>query len=195
MQQTWEVVMIRALSISVLLFLSPVSSLADSLEAVNGHYTIQRSSVIGFRVGQVGGGGLAGSFAEFAGDFNLNAQNLAKSSVSFTLKPASVDAKQTRISDFLRSSAVFDIEHYPVLAFRSTKITQTGPLNARIDGVLTARGKSHGETFFASMVGHDDKTVTFHVIGKVLRSPYGMDVGTPIYSNVVDFDMNLLGAK
>jgi polyisoprenoid-binding protein YceI len=45
------------------------------------------------------------------------------------------------------------------------------------------------------MVGHDEKTVTFHVTGKVLRSPYGMDVGTPIYSNVVDFDMNLLGAK
>jgi hypothetical protein len=25
----------------------------------------------------------------------------------------------------------------------------------------------------------------------VLRSPYGMDVGTPIYSNVVQFDMRL----
>jgi polyisoprenoid-binding protein YceI len=25
----------------------------------------------------------------------------------------------------------------------------------------------------------------------VLRSPYGMDVGTPIYSNVVRFDMEL----
>lgn len=165
--------MIRALSISMLFLLSSASAFADSLEAVNGHYTIQRSSIISFRVGQVGGGGLAGSFAEFAGDFNLNAQNLAKSSVSFTLKPASVDARQTRISDFLKSSAVFDIEHYPVLVFRSTKITQTGPLNARIDGVLTARGKTHGETFFVSMVGHGEKTVTFHVTGEVLRSPYG----------------------
>ncbi|TIQ53780.1 MAG: polyisoprenoid-binding protein, partial [Mesorhizobium sp.] len=28
-----------------------------------------------------------------------------------------------------------------------------------------------------------------------LRSRYGMDVGTPIYSNVVDFDMTLTGRR
>jgi polyisoprenoid-binding protein YceI len=37
--------------------------------------------------------------------------------------------------------------------------------------------------------------VAFHVTGKVLRSRYGMDVGTPIYSNVVDFDMTLVGRR
>jgi hypothetical protein len=29
----------------------------------------------------------------------------------------------------------------------------------------------------------------------VLRAPYGMDVGTPIYSNVVQFDMELKGKR
>ena len=33
------------------------------------------------------------------------------------------------------------------------------------------------------------------VTGKVLRSRYGMDVGTPLYSNVVDFDMTLTGKR
>ncbi|NKC50363.1 hypothetical protein HED63_04355 [Ochrobactrum cytisi] len=117
------------------------------------------------------------------------------SSVSFRLRPASVDARQPRITDFLKSSAVFDVRNYPVLTFKSTRITQTGPRTARIDGMLTARGKTHGETFFAALVGNDARTVTFHVTGDVLRSPYGMDIGTPIYSNVVKFEMNLRGAK
>ena len=34
-------------------------------------------------------------------------------------------------------------------------------------------------------------SISFHVTGKVFRSPYGMDAGTPIYSNVVQFDMML----
>ncbi|RWB26073.1 MAG: polyisoprenoid-binding protein, partial [Mesorhizobium sp.] len=38
-------------------------------------------------------------------------------------------------------------------------------------------------------------TIRFHVTGQVLRSRYGMDVGTPIYSNVVDFDMTLTGRR
>ena len=33
------------------------------------------------------------------------------------------------------------------------------------------------------------------ITGKVLRSRYGMDVGTPIYSNVVDFDMDFSAAR
>ncbi|MFA6157909.1 MAG: polyisoprenoid-binding protein, partial [Mesorhizobium sp.] len=38
-------------------------------------------------------------------------------------------------------------------------------------------------------------TIKFHVTGRVLRSRYGMDVGTPIYSNIVDFDMTLTGKR
>ncbi|MCH4542305.1 polyisoprenoid-binding protein [Ochrobactrum sp. POC9] len=187
--------MFRPLAIIMVLAAMPVSSHADTFGVASGHYTIQQSSHIAFTVSQVGGGGLGGSFGEFTGNLELDAQNLSRSSVSFRLRPASVDAKQSRITDFLKSSAVFDVQDYPVLTFESTRITQTGPRTARIDGMLTARGKTHGETFFAALVSNDARTVTFHVTGDVLRSPYGMDVGTPIYSNVVKFEMNLRGAK
>ncbi|WP_435655477.1 YceI family protein [Brucella pituitosa] len=187
--------MFRPFAIAMVIAAMPGSSHADTFVVASGHYTIQQSSQIAFTVSQVGGGGLGGSFGEFTGNLELDAQNLSRSSVSLRLRPASVDARQSRITDFLKSSAVFDVRNYPVLTFESTRITQTGPRTARIDGMLTARGKTHGETFFAALVGNDAKTVTFHVTGDVLRSPYGMDVGTPIYSNVVKFEMNLRGAK
>ena len=31
--------------------------------------------------------------------------------------------------------------------------------------------------------------------GDIFRSPYGMDAGTPIYSNVVRFDMDIRGKR
>lgn len=187
--------MVRPFAVIMVLAAMPISSHADTFGIASGHYTIQQSSLIAFTVNQVGGGGLRGSFGEFTGNLELDAQDLSRSSVSFRLRPASVDARHPRITDFLKSSAVFDVRNYPVLTFKSTRITQTGPRTARVDGMLTARGKTHGETFFAALVGNDARTVTFHVRGDVLRSPYGMDIGTPIYSNVVKFEMNLRGAK
>ncbi len=174
---------------------SPELASAEVLAVSAGHYSIQPNSQIAFSVGQVAGSGIDGSFSQFSGSFDLDPKNLSKSAVSFTLKPASVEASQRRVTDFLRSSAVFDVADYPAITFRSTRVTQTGPTTARIDGVLTARGKTRSETFVASLADHDARNVAFKVTGNILRSPYGMDVGTPIYSNVVRFDMMLRAHK
>jgi polyisoprenoid-binding protein YceI len=37
--------------------------------------------------------------------------------------------------------------------------------------------------------------IGFTVSGRILRSHYAMDVGTPIYSNVVEFDMLVEGQR
>lgn len=175
--------------------LAPAFASGEGLASVSGHYAIQPSSHVAFSVDQVGSGGIAGTFGQFSGNFDLNSQNIAKSSVSFTLKPGSVSTQQQRITDFLQSSAVFDVKNYPTITFHSTRVSQTGPTTATIEGDLSAHGKTHKETFTASLDGHDGSLITFHVAGGVLRSLYGMDVGTPIYSNVVKFDMNLQGKK
>ena len=74
-------------------------------------------------------------------------------------------------------------------------MTRTGDTTALVTGRLTARGKTFAEKFSAELDGLKSGTIKFHVTGKVLRSRYGMDVGTPLYSNVVDFDMTLTGRK
>ncbi len=184
-----------AFLIALAVMASPFPVLAETLTVSAGHYSIEPTSNIAFTVDQVAGSGIKGSFSQFSGSFDLDPKNLSRSAVSFTLKPASVQASQRRVTDFLRSSAVFDVAEYPTITFRSTRVTQTGPNTARIDGVLTARGKTRSETFLASLADHDARSVAFKVTGDVLRSPYGMDVGTPIYSNVVRFDMMLRAHK
>ncbi|WP_348225790.1 YceI family protein [Phyllobacterium sp. YR531] len=164
---------------------------ADTLSEVAGRYDIQPSSHIGFTVAQVGGGGITGDFKKFSGVFALNKSDIAHSMIDFTLYPESVVTGQARIENFLRSDAVFDTENFPTIKFKSTQITQTSPDTAVISGLLTARGKSSPATFQATLSGHGKNTITFHVDGKIMRSRYGMDVGTPIYSNVVQFDMTI----
>lgn len=184
-------------SLAAALFILSTTALAraDTLSTLRGTYAIAPSSQIAFSVEQVGGGGISGVFSRFSGTFDLHPDEVARSSVDFTLEPGSVVTGQPRVENFLRSSAVFDADAFPVITFRSTSVRQEGLDSALIEGVLTARGVTRRETFRATLVEGQGRTVAFHVMGDVYRSPYGMDVGTPIYSNVVRFDMMIKGER
>jgi len=181
--------------IPLLLAIAPALANADTLADVAGRYKIDASSRIGFVVEQIGGGGISGDFKKFSGVFSLNNGDISRSSIEFTLFPESVNTGQSRIESFLRSDAVFDAQNFPTVTFKSTHIIQTSPNTATIDGILTARGKSSPASFQASLATHDRNAIVFHVEGKVMRSRYGMDVGTPIYSNVVQFNMIIHGQR
>jgi cytochrome b561/polyisoprenoid-binding protein YceI len=172
----------------------PAAARADALAEAAGRYRITPSSSIAFTVRQVGGGGINAAFGKFGGTFRLS-EDIGRSSVEITILPESVSTREKRVENFLRSDAVFDVANYPEITFRSTRVTRTGANSARIEGVLTARGKSLRQHFDASLVERSRRSIVFRVRGKVFRSPYGMDVGTPIYSNVVDFHMVLKGSR
>lgn len=181
--------------IPLLFAIAPALANADTLADVAGRYKIDASSRIGFVVAQIGGGGISGDFKKFSGVFSLNNGDIGRSSIEFTLFPESVNTGQSRIENFLRSDAVFDSQNFPTVTFKSTHIAQTGPNTATVDGILTARGKSSPASFQASLATHDRNAIVFHVEGKIMRSRYGMDVGTPIYSNVVQFNMMIHGQR
>lgn len=183
------------LAIGLLTLSAAVPAHADNLSALHGRYAIDPSSRIAFSVAQIGGGGIDGVFSRFSGTFDLDPDTIARSSVTFSLQPESVSTGEARMEKFLRSSAVFDVASYPVITFRSTTIRQQGSDSAVIQGVLTARGIAHPETFEAKLVKRQGRTIAFHVVGDVTRSPYGMQVGVPIYSNTVRFDMMLDGRR
>ena len=189
--------MIRLLSrfAPMVVLAAAVPALAVQLPSASGHYRIDPASHIGFHVGQVGGGGLSGAIPAVSGTFDIDRHDLSRSSVEVTLRPASVATGQARIDAFLRSNAVFDAEDHPQITFRSTRVVATGPKSATIEGVLTARGVSRREIFQATLTDEGSDRMGFHVTGDIFRSPYGMDVGTPIYSNIVTFDMQLQGVR
>jgi polyisoprenoid-binding protein YceI len=169
---------------------------AISLSDAAGRYTLSpdRSS-LAFSIGGVGGAGISGKFGRFTGLIDIDPSDVGGSSVTITIMPASVKTGQERIDSFLKSNAVFDVADNPAIRFRSTAVRRTGEKTATITGLLTARGHTGPATFYARLSSLSGNSISFHVSGKVFRSPYGMDVGTPIYSNVVNFDMQLVGRR
>lgn len=169
---------------------------AVSLSEVAGRYVInQNGSSIQFSIANAGGGSLKGDFSRFSGTIRLDSNDVGRSAVTITIFPESVATGESRVDDFLRSDAVFDVANEKEITFRSTSVQRMGDDTALIAGRLTARGKTFPEKFSVELAGLKSGNLQFHVTGKVLRSRYGMDVGTPIYSNVVVFDMMLTGRR
>jgi polyisoprenoid-binding protein YceI len=169
---------------------------AVTLSDAAGRYAIgPAGSSLRFSIGGVGGSGLKGQFARFSGILQIDGGDIARSKVEITIYPDSVGTGQNRVDAFLRSDAVFDTENEKQIVFRSTSVRRTGDTTAEITGRLTARGKTSSEKFSVTLRAMRGRTLSFRVTGKVLRSRYGMDVGTPIYSNVVDFDMDFSATR
>jgi polyisoprenoid-binding protein YceI len=179
----------------IVLFTLP--ALADALlSQASGRYRIDvAESRIGFSVAQVGGGGISGTFGDFAGRFEINGRDISRSKVEISIAPASVATGVPRVENFLRGKAVLDAVRNPDVTFRSSKVTRTGPQSAVIEGLLSARGREKPALFNVELVERAGGRIVFRVTGEVRRTPYDMQVGYPIYSNIVKFDMTLTGRR
>lgn len=183
----------RVIGMSLLLALPAA---AVSLGDAAGRYRINASgSTIAFAIPKAGGGALSGTFGRFRGDIQISGQNIANSRVDITIFPDSVRTGESRTEAFLKSDAVFDTANEKEIRFRSTSVKRTGDNTAVVSGPLTARGRTGTESFNVELKSLSGRAVSFRVTGRVLRSRYGMDVGTPIYSNIVDFDMTLAAGR
>ena len=181
-------------AVALLLLLSPVLAHADPFSDAAGRYRVLPSSRIHFSVAQMGGAAIVGEFRRFSGIFVL-ARAIAGSSVTVTLDPASVSAADPRIENFIRSEAVFDAARFPAVSFRSSSVTRTGDNTASIEGRLTAKGRTRPARFTVTFAGKTGRSLKFRVDGKLSRALFGMDVGTPVYSNMVVLDMELVGQR
>jgi polyisoprenoid-binding protein YceI len=79
-----------------------------------------------------------GRFGSYAGTIHVG-EIPEDSSVEVTIEAASIDTNNAMRDDHLRSPDFLDVERYPTLAFRSTKVERTGDTLLRVSGDLTIR--------------------------------------------------------
>lgn len=82
-------------------------------------------SVAGFRIRHMMSA-VTGKFEDFSGTATLDRANPANSSVEFTIKTASINTNVADRDKHLRSAEFFEVEKYPTITFKSSKITPTG---------------------------------------------------------------------
>ena len=185
----------KTLLLGALLVLLPAGDSADAFSEVAGSYRVLPSSRIHFSVARIGGAPVEGEFKRFKGNFRMDGKDVSRSKVEFSLEPGSVSAVDPRVEEFIKSEPVFDVARYPVVSFVSTSVKRVGENKATIEGRLTAKGVNRTTRFAVSYEGQSAAGLKFHVTGKLSRALFNMDVGTPVYSNMVVLDMTLLGRK
>jgi polyisoprenoid-binding protein YceI len=93
-----------------------------------------------------------GRFAEFAGTITI-ADDPLESSVQVEIQTASVDTRDDTRDGHLRSGDFFDAEAFPVITYRSTKVTPGAGGTWAVDGELTVRDVTRAVPLTVSFEG------------------------------------------
>ena len=96
-------------------------------------------SNVGFGVRHMGLAIVLGEFTDYTATISYDPNYITKSSVQFTAKVASLDTGVKQRDDHLRSADFFDVEKYPDMTFRSTRIERTSDKTFIAYGDLTIK--------------------------------------------------------
>jgi polyisoprenoid-binding protein YceI len=80
-----------------------------------------------------------GSFPKVSGVLTLHETDLTHSSVEASIDVASIETRDAQRDGHLKSADFFDVEKYPTMTFKSTKVTATSAGEGTVEGNLTIR--------------------------------------------------------
>jgi polyisoprenoid-binding protein YceI len=120
-----------------------------------------------------------GTFTTWKGTILADPANLAAGSVEVTIDVASINTKNDRRDNDLRSSNFFAVDSFPTITFKSTKVEAEGNAVA-VTGDLTMRGVTRSVVLtgeYAGTFGPPEprrQRMGFSVSTKIDRLDYGM---------------------
>lgn len=91
-----------------------------------------------------------GEFTKMKGSVVWDGKTLSGAQVDVVIDAASIDTREPKRDDHLRSADFFDVAKHPTLTFRSTKIEPVAPGKLRMTGELTMRGTTRPVVFDVS---------------------------------------------
>ncbi len=106
----------------------------------SGTYNFDKAhSFIAFKAKHMGLVEVPGFFRDFTGVVNYDAKDVSKSTVEFTAKATSIDTGVPGRDKHLRTADFFEVDKYPDITFKSTKIEKKGR-NLIVTGDFTMKG-------------------------------------------------------
>ena len=138
-------------------------------------------------------GSVSGSFTDFAGAVAIDRQNPQASSVEFTIKAASIDTKEPKRDKHLRSADFFDVEQFPTITFKSTRVTPAGKDQFNVTGLFTMHGVTKSVTLPVKFLGFardswGNDVAGFEVSTVLNRKDYGI-----VWNKALDYGGLYLG--
>lgn len=106
-------------------------------------YVVDKAhSEASFQVRHLGISNVRGHFDDFDGTVNIDRDKPEASSVEFTIKAPSINTGDADRDKHLRSADFFDVEKFPTISFKSSKVAAKGNNAYEVTGTLTMHGVS-----------------------------------------------------
>ena len=140
-----------------------------------------------------------GQFMDFTGDVYFDPDNPAQSKFDFMINVNSVDTKIGKRDTHLRSPDFFDAGKYPLITFKSSKVSHAGDNKYIVDGILTIKDVSKNLAFEFVYHGQKENPVKpgqivagFDTRLTLDRFDYNVGDGKFYNMGIVDKDVNIL---
>ncbi|WP_026815261.1 YceI family protein [Arenibacter certesii] len=161
------------MSFVAMIFLT-VSSFAQTQWKVDPYH-----SSLNFNIEHSGISIVNGKFLDYTGNLTTAGETLENATYDFTVKVASINTSVEDRDNHLKSADFFEVEKYPNMTFKSTKILATGkPDHYLLYGDLTIKDVT--------------KEVIFDVYyGGIAKSDKGEKLGLKAKTTINRFDYNI----
>ena len=160
--------------------MTTVETTAPDQLAGSGTWQIDPAhSSANFSVRHLGLSKVRGHFDDIDGTLEI-ADDPTQSSIRVTIDPATIETNNADRNAHLRSADFFDVERYPTLEFRSTRIERNSDHDWTVDGQLTIHGVTQLVTLDVEYLGAAEdpmgagQRVAFEATTEIVRHDFGL---------------------
>lgn len=143
----------------LVLFISMIAFAATSFAQTKWNVDPYHSS-LNFSIKHSGISMVNGKFTEYTGTLTTNGEALENAQFDFTIQASSINTNVEARDNHLRSADFFEVEKYPTLTLKSTKVLQSGKPNHYIlHGKLTIKGVTKdviADLYYGGIAKSDD---------------------------------------
>jgi polyisoprenoid-binding protein YceI len=185
----------RRLSLLAALLLVTLAASAQSQYDIDPNHSTAEFAVKHLMITTV-----KGNFTKVTGTAMINDADLTKSSVDATIDANSVDTRVTARDNHLKSPDFFDVQKYPTITFKSTKVEKNGD-KLKVTGDFTMHGVTKqvvldvtGPSQEVNAMGGTRRAIS--ATTKVNRRDYGINYGKAtdnvvVVSDEVNIDLEI----
>ena len=137
-------------------------------------------SELGFKIKHLMITSISGSIKSFEADVEMDGTNFSSAQINLTAGMASISTNNEQRDAHLRTSDFFEVEKYPELKFRSTKVEKIDSDTFSLYGELTLKGVTKPVKLNVEFNGvtkdpWGSERAGFVVTGKISRSEWGVN--------------------
>ena len=140
---------------------------------------------------------ISGTFDQWNATLTFASTDVTSGVLDVEIQAASVDTGSSLKDGKLKSADFFDVANNPLISFKSTKISQTGPNTFELDGNFTIRGVTRPEQLALTLSGKGTGSGTINGTLYFDRKDYGMNSGIPFIriADRVEVNVALTGTR